>query len=72
MLLFLLIAELEGEVRQLQRELKAAHADDVEVQQLVAAHEKEKAANTRLRAELESTQVRGAGSKFRRLPAFCR
>jgi hypothetical protein len=59
-------ADLESEVRQLQRDLSAAHTDDAEVQQLVAAHEREKAAAARLRSELEGAQVgarAGAGMR---------
>ncbi|KAI8464491.1 MAG: CASP C terminal-domain-containing protein [Monoraphidium minutum] len=50
-------ADLESEVRQLQRDLKAAGADDAEVQALVADHEREKAAGARMRAELEALQA---------------
>ena len=44
-------------MRQLQRDLKAVRADDKEVQELVEAHEREKADNARMRAELEDAQV---------------
>jgi len=44
-------------VRQLQRDLKEAQADVSEVQQLAAAFEQSKAANAKMRAELEAVQL---------------
>lgn len=57
--------ELESEVRHLQRDLKSARADDQEVQELVAAHEREKAAGARLRSELEEAQASEMGGAGR-------
>lgn len=52
-------ADLEAELKQAARELKAARADDAEVSALVADHEREKAAAAKLRVDLEAAQVGG-------------
>ena len=50
-------ADLEAELGEARRDLKAARADDAEVRQLAADHAAERAAGARLRADLEAARA---------------